>query len=255
MKILVVNDDGIASKGLLALYQAMKEFGKVTVVAPDCEQSASSHCITIDSPIRVKDHIFSDGVIGYAVGGTPADCTKIAFKKLLSEPPDIVVSGINQGANLGLSIIYSGTVSAATEGCILGVPSIAISLASFAPGGDFTLSQQIAKKLVKFVFEAGLPEDILLNVNVPPIPKSEMKGIKITTQSKSRFVEYFEHRKDPQDRSYYWLSGNVLESSYEKQLDDCVVRDGYVSVTPLKVDRTAHECMDKLKILEKDSFG
>ncbi len=250
MRILISNDDGITSPGLYALYSYMKQIGLVHVVAPEAEQSATGHAITLEYPLRVKDYAMEDGFIAHAVTGTPADCTKIALRALLPEKPDILISGINRGANLGVSVIYSGTVSAATEGCILGIPSIAISLTSFK-SVDYEVAGTFAVELVQWVFKNSLPKGVLLNVNIPAVSKEQIQGVKVTRLSRSRFEEFFDKRVDPQGRVYYWLSGNVLESSTEADLDDNANKKNYITVTPLHFDLTAKEYLDHFKAVEK----
>ena len=249
MKILVVNDDGIKSKGLYTLYKSLSFIAQVTVVAPEKERSATAHAITLEHPIRVRDYYFEDGFKAYAVSGTPADCTKIAINTILDEKPDLVVSGINQGANLGISVIYSGTVSAATEGCILGIPSFAVSLTSFEDQ-DFSYAGSFAKKVAQLVYQDGLPDGVLLNINIPSVPQDQIKGVKITNQSRTRFMEYFDKRIDPQERVYYWLSGELVKMSDDESLDSYATDKNYVSITPLQVDRTAKEYIQHLKKLE-----
>lgn len=238
MKILVLNDDGIQAPGIYALYQAMNQLADdVWVVAPDNERSASGHSITLDRPLRVKKYLFEDGFHGYSVNGTPADCAKLAIRAILDEVPDLVVSGINRGSNLGMSVIYSGTVSAATEGCILGIPSIAFSLTSFE-AKDYSAAAYFAQQIVQNIHLKSWPKDVLLNVNIPYLSQDKIKGIRITSQSNSRFIEFFDKRIDPQERDYYWLSGNMMTDETHEEHDDYLIRQSYVSVTPLKLDRT-----------------
>ncbi len=243
--ILVTNDDGIFAPGIYALWEAMREIGEVTVVAPDTEKSAVGHAITITDPIRVQQIHRKNEFAGFAVKGTPADCVKIAGRSLMKTPPDIVVSGINSGANVGSNIIYSGTVSAATEGTILGIPSIAISLNSII-GGDMTASQKVAKTVVQKVLENGLPTGILLNVNIPNIPENSIKGYRITKQGKVVFKDHFEKREDPRGKLYYWMKGEIINDN-NSDTDGFAIQNKFVSVTPIHYQLTAESFLSTLK--------
>ncbi|MCH7763594.1 MAG: 5'/3'-nucleotidase SurE [Candidatus Marinimicrobia bacterium] len=244
-KILVTNDDGIYASGIKALWEAMSEIGDVTVVAPNREQSAVGHAITVSDPLRVEEVIRANGFHGYAVNGTPADCVKIAIQALLEDKPDLVVSGINHGSNTGNNIIYSGTVSAATEGTMLDIPSIAVSLNSFEDS-DFTGAQSVAKAVVLKVFENGLSKKTLLNVNVPSIPENEIKGYKITQQGNAVFKDRFEKREDPRGNTYYWMTGKMIDPDLEIDNDQKAVSDGFVSITPIHYRLTNHDFLDEL---------
>jgi 5'-nucleotidase len=246
MDILITNDDGIFAPGLKALHKALSKIGAVTVVAPDAERSAVGHAITTVDILRVRE-VEQDGVVyGLAVSGTPADCVKIAICSLLDKKPDIVVSGINQGPNTGMNVIYSGTVSAATEATMLGVPAFAVSLASFT-SRDFGFAAQYSSGLVKKVLAEGLPGGVLLNVNIPPVTPDEIKGVKITRQGLARFTEEFHKRIDPRNRAYWWLGGELLEVEEEEGTDSAALQKGYVSVTPLHYDMTSYK---SIKIIE-----
>ncbi len=199
--ILVTNDDGIFAPGIKSLWKAMTEIGNVTVVAPENEMSAVGHAITLSDPLRVDKIGRSDGFSGYAVGGTPADCVKIGVQSILNEPPDVIVSGINLGENTGTSIIYSGTVSAATEGTMLNIPSVAVSLCTNS-NPDFSGAMNAAKIVVQKVLENGLPKKTLLNVNVPAIDSQEIKGIRVTEQGNVTYRDTFERREDPRGKIY-----------------------------------------------------
>lgn len=244
-KILITNDDGIFAPGIYALWEAMRDIGDVTVVAPDTEKSAVGHAITITDPIRVEKIHRLNGFEGFAVKGTPADCVKIAGRSLMKTPPDIVISGINSGANVGSNIIYSGTVSAATEGTILGIPSIAISLNSIK-GGDMSASKNIAIKMVKKVLEKGLPDGILLNVNVPNIPEDIIKGYKITKQGKLVFKDRFEKREDPRGKFYYWMKGEIINDT-NSDTDGFAVQNNFISVTPIHYQLTKESFLKTLE--------
>lgn len=245
-KILITNDDGIYAPGIKALVEAMKPLGEVVVVAPDMEKSAVGHAITISDPLRVTEVERDGSFFGYAVNGTPADCVKLAVKAILGYKPDMVVSGINLGPNTGINAIYSGTVSAATEGTFMGIPSFAVSLTSFVKV-DFSYSQKIAAMMAEKVMQNGLPQGTTLNINIPPLPEAEIKGILVTRQGKGKFDEFFDKRVDPFKRVYYWLSGKKMILDTEKDVDDVAVNNKYVAVTPLHYDLTDYETLKELK--------
>ena len=246
IEILACNDDGIDAPGLYALVQELRKLGTVTVVAPDKQQSAVGHAITMHYPLRVKEFKKNGKFFGYAVQGTPADCVKLAVRALLKRTPDLVVSGVNHGANTAISIIYSGTVSAATEGTILGIPSIAISLTTYGPA-DFRYAAKIARWLGEKVVAKGLPAGTLLNVNVPAHPEREIKGVLVTRQGKSIWNDTFDHRRDPNNREYYWLTGGLDEVDTELEFDQAAVRAKYVSVTPIQYDLTDDAMLSTLR--------
>ena len=243
--ILVTNDDGIFAPGIFSLWEAMAEIGDVTVVAPDTEKSAVGHAITITDPIRVEKVHRKNGFKGFAVKGTPADCVKIAGRSLMNTPPDLVISGINSGANVGSNIIYSGTVSAATEGTILGIPSIAISLNSIK-GGDMIASQKVAINVATKVIANGLPEGILLNVNVPNIQVESIKGYRITKQGKLVFKDRFEKREDPRGKYYYWMKGEIINDT-NSDTDGFALQNDFVSITPIHYQLTEESFLKTLK--------
>jgi 5'-nucleotidase len=246
MNILLTNDDGIYAEGILALRDALVEVGDVTVVAPDTERSAVGHAITISDPLRVKDAYRRMKYFGHAVSGTPADCVKIAVRSILKQKPDLVVSGINLGPNTGFSVLYSGTVSGATEGSILGIPSMAISLGTFAEP-NFTYAASFAARIAKLIHEKGLPSGTFLNINIPAVESAAIKGIKITKQGKTPIVESFEKRVDPRNHTYYWLAGEVIDLKGDEDTDILALKEGYISVTPLQWDMTQHSFMGELR--------
>jgi 5'-nucleotidase len=245
-KILVSNDDGIYSEGIIALREAMMEIGEVYVYAPHKQQSAVGHAITTHLPLRVNPYYMNGEFFGYAVTGTPADCVKLAVTTHMKEKPDLIVSGINHGSNAAINVIYSGTVSAATEGTILGIPSIAFSLTTYVDF-DFTYSKKVAKIIARAVLNNGLPPGVLLNVNIPPVTEDKIKGIKVTKQGKSRWNDYFERRVDPQQREYYWLTGTMNSFEDDEDSDIRAIQENYVSVTPIQFDLTAYDFLEKLK--------
>jgi 5'-nucleotidase len=246
MNILLTNDDGIYAEGILALRDALVEVGDVTVVAPDSERSAVGHAITISDPLRVKDAYRRMKYFGHAVSGTPADCVKIAVRSILKQKPDLVVSGINLGPNTGFSVLYSGTVSGATEGSILGIPSMAISLGTFVDP-NFTYAASFAARIAKLIHEKGLPAGTLLNINIPAVESAAIKGIKITKQGKTPIIESFEKRVDPRNHTYYWLAGEVIDLKGDEDTDILALKEGYISITPLQWDMTQHSFMDELR--------
>ncbi len=247
--ILVCNDDGIDAPGIKALAGAMDALGEVCVVAPVDEQSAVGHAITVRDPVRARAWDFeapSGEITAYAVTGTPADCIKLAVNQLLPRPPDLVVSGINRGPNTAVNVIYSGTVSAATEASILGIDAIALSLCCWE-GGDYRAAEQIASRIAAGVLEDGLPPGVLLNVNIPDCPGEAMKGMLITRQARSRWEESFSERMDPMDRTYYWLTGSFVNLDDGEDTDLEAIENGYVSVTPLQHDLTAHGLLEEFR--------
>ncbi|MFQ5649668.1 MAG: 5'/3'-nucleotidase SurE [bacterium] len=245
-KILLSNDDGINAPGLAALHRELEAMGEITVVAPDSEKSAVGHAITLSDPLRVWDYEKNGKFFGYAVNGTPADCVKIAYWALLKEKPDLVVSGINLGSNSGINAIYSGTVSAATEGTILDIPSFAVSLTTYTDP-DFDYAAGFARKLAGLVLEHGLPRGTLLNVNVPALREEEIVGVQITRQSQTTYLERYDKRVDPANRVYYWLTGKKVECEQDLEVDDFAIRNNRVSITPLHYDLTNYPYLDELK--------
>lgn len=214
----------------------------MTVVAPDAERSAIGHAITTLTPLRVKEFRRGRTLMGYASNGTPADCVKLGVGTIFERRPDLVVSGINLGANTATNVIYSGTVSAATEARILGIPSIAISLDTrIDPVWSYAAA--VGRRVAAEVLERGLPPKVLLNVNVPNLPRSEIKGIKVTRQGNSAFVEDFAIREDPRQRPYYWLAGFYENQDQDPETDSWALTNGYVSITPISYDLTAHSAL------------
>ena len=246
LRILICNDDGINAEGIVALAREIRKIADVTVVAPSTQQSAVGHAITVNYPLRAVPWRVDNDLPGYAVEGTPADCVKLGVGFLMKEKPDMVISGINHGSNTAINIIYSGTVSAATEGTILGIPSIAISLASFQ-STDFSYAAKLAGRLTLLVAEKGLPVGTLLNVNVPGIPESEIKGIMVTMQGISTWVDRFDVRRDPANREYFWLTGSMNVIDTETNTDHVAVMNDYVSITPVKYELTDRKLYDEMK--------
>ncbi len=244
--ILVTNDDGIYAPGIYALWKAMQSVGDVFIAAPETEKSAVGHAITLSDPIRVQKIKRKQDFIGYAVNGTPADCVKLAVGALMDRKPDIVISGINAGANVGTSLMYSGTVSAATEGTILAIPSIAISLGSLI-STDFNFSGKVAITMVKKVLKNGLPQGTLLNVNVPAVPENLIKGYQITRQGDLHYREGFDRREDPRGRVYYWMTGQIVEPVEQPDGDGHALSENWISVSPVHYRLTNEDFLDDLK--------
>jgi 5'-nucleotidase len=237
LRILVANDDGIDAPGLYALVQEARKIAEVTVVAPDKQQSAVGHAITMNYPLRVVPVRKGNGFFGYAVDGTPADAVKLGVKFLMKTPPDLVLSGVNHGSNTAVNILYSGTVSAATEGTILGIPSIAISLTTYQEA-DFSYAAKFATRLGRLVARRGLPDGTLLNVNVPAVPEGEIRGVRVTKQGTSKWDDTFDVRRDPANREYLWLTGRMVVTDKDTDADQIAIREKYVSVTPIRYELT-----------------
>jgi len=240
--ILVCNDDGIFARGIKNLAEVASEFGDIEIIAPDRQQSAVGHAITVSMPLRSQHFDVSPNFKGQAVTGTPADCIKLGHDQLMDRKPDLVVSGINHGSNAGINILYSGTVSAATEGTILGYPSIAVSCTDFDEEADLSGVKEAARRVIRLVLEEGLPKGVTLNLNAPSGP---LKGIKWARQANSRYVEEFEGRIDPHDRPYYWTTGRMELLEQGDDLDVNVLEQGYASLTPIQYDLTAHSYLKK----------
>jgi 5'-nucleotidase len=218
----------------------------VVVVAPETEQSAVGHAITLTDPLRVKSINRNGAFFGYAVKGTPADCVKLAINELMNPPPDLVVSGINLGANVGINVIYSGTVSAATEGTILGVPAIAVSINTFSDP-DFRPAARFTRLLVRQVKEQGLPPHTSLNVNVPAISESKIRGVRVTRQGITRFVEKFDRRIDPRENVYYWQCGSTPPLEEDGDTDASALANDCISITPIQHDLTNYDFLESLR--------
>ncbi len=224
----------------------MAKLGEVFVVAPDAERSAVGHAITTLTPLRVKEVPLENGLIGHAVNGTPADCVKLAIGAILPERPDLVVSGINLGPNTATNIIYSGTVSAATEARILGIPSMAISIGAFRDP-LWETAATYARRLAEQVLARGLPPKVLLNLNVPNLPPAEIKGVVVTRQGDSSYEERYDIRSDPRSVPYYWSAGTYRMSDVEEGTDALALERGFVSVTPVSFDLTAYDRLEEIR--------
>jgi len=246
VRILISNDDGIHAPGIATLYEAVRDLGDVHVVAPSGEQSAVGHAITLSDPIKTKRVYKNGAFFGYAVGGTPADCVKLAACALLDHRPDLVISGINLGPNAGISVLYSGTVSAATEGTILGIPSMAISINTFKDP-IWETAARVARHLAGMIRQNGLPPRTLLNVNVPNLPLAEIRGFSVTRMGESRFVETFDRRTDPRGNEYYWMDGALEQCGETRGSDLEALNQGFVSLTPIWFDLTNQAALPVLQ--------
>ena len=244
--ILITNDDGITAPGLRNLVEIMKTIGEVVVVAPDSPQSGMGHAITINKPLRLDKVEVFHNVLSYQCSGTPADCVKLAVNKVLHKKPDLLVSGINHGSNSSINVIYSGTMSAAVEGSIEGIPSIGFSLCDFNIDADFSVATHYAKIIAKQILKIGLQVGTLLNVNIPKLPLSKVKGIKVCRQANAKWVESFDERMDPHKRKYYWLRGEFVNLDSGNDTDEWALKNGYVSLVPVRYDLTAHHAIQHL---------
>jgi len=245
--ILVTNDDGITAPGIRTLISVMRELGDVVVVAPDSPQSGMGHAITVNSTLFVEQVTLSDGPQKeYSCSGTPVDCVKLAVKQILGRRPDLCVSGINHGSNSSINVIYSGTMSAAIEAGVEGIPAIGFSLLDYNWNADFEPCKAFVKRIAENVLTEGLPEGVVLNVNIPKMKKEQIKGIKICRQAKANWEEEFDKRQNPQGRDYYWLSGKFVNLDKGEDTDEWALANGYVSVVPVQFDLTAHHCIQNL---------
>ena len=246
--ILVTNDDGITAPGIAALIEVMKTIGDVIVVAPDKAQSGMGHAITINSTLRINKLNLYNVKSEYSCTGTPVDCVKFGVNKIIDRKPDLIVSGINHGANMSINVIYSGTMSAAVEGAIESIPAVGFSLLDYSLDANFTASKKIVKTVVDGVLKNGLPLGVCLNVNIPKLDYDLIKGIKVCRQAKANWVEEFDERKDPGGNTYYWLTGRF--DNYDAGNEDTDVwalDNGYVSVVPTQFDLTAHTSINSIK--------
>lgn len=246
--ILVVNDDGIHAKGLDALVEVAKKFGNVMVVAPTEGQSGMAHALTIKIPIRVHKISEMPELKIYTCNGTPVDCVKMAINRLLPRQPDLLLTGINHGSNSSSSIIYSGTMGAALEGCINGIPAIGFSLLNTSRDADFSTVQHFAEKIIPETFLNGLAKGVCLNVNIPDLPLDKIKGIKVCRQNHGIWREEFQHRTDPSGHDYFWLTGTFEDMEpHAEDTDEWALKNNYVSVVPVQFDLTAYKFLDNLK--------
>ncbi len=247
--ILVTNDDGITAPGIQALISFASEIGDVFVVAPDSPQSGMGHAITINSTLHATkiNTLDENGVkTAYSCSGTPADCVKIGLQELLDKKPDIVLSGINHGSNSSINVIYSGTMSAAIEAGIEGVPAIGFSLCDFTWKADFSQAKIFIQKIINQALENGIPNGVVLNVNIPKLSSDEIKGIKVCRQARANWKEKFDKRKSPMGKDYYWLTGEFDLLDNGEDTDEWALAEGYISVVPTQFDLTAHHAIQNI---------
>lgn len=245
--ILVTNDDGISAPGIRALVEVMQTLGDVVVVAPDKPQSGMGHAITINSTLRIEKVNIYGAKMEYSCSGTPVDCVKIAVNKILHKKPDLCVSGINHGSNMSINVIYSGTMSAAVEGAIEGIPSIGFSLCDYSIDADFTTSKKIVKSIAQGVLKNKMPKDVCLNVNIPKLKYDQIKGIKVCRQARANWIEELDERMDPSGKPYFWLTGKFENfDKGKKDTDVWALDNNYVSVVPTQFDMTAHNTIKQI---------
>ena len=246
MRVLLTNDDGVYAPGLMALRDELRKDFEVWVVAPESEMSAVGHGITLITPLRVRKVNIDREFFGLAVTGTPADCVKIGVQELMTHPPDIILSGINPGANVGVNVLYSGTVSAAAEGAFLGIRSASLSL-DVRQDPDFRFAARFSREIIRFIDRCGLKERTALNVNIPGLPADQIAGVAITRQGTARFQERFERRTDPRGEFYYWLSGETPQEEESPDSDAKALRERWITITPITYDLTCREEVARLR--------
>lgn len=245
--ILVTNDDGIAAPGIRTLIKIMNEIGDVVVVAPDNPQSGMGHAITVNTTLSCNPINVDEGPqLEYSCSGTPADCVKMASNEILNRKPDLCVSGINHGSNASLNVIYSGTMSAAVEAGIEGVPAIGFSLLDYNWDANFDACKEYVRKITMNVLKNNLPEGVVLNVNIPVLKEDKIKGIRVCRQAHGNWIEDFDKRVSPQGEDYYWLTGKFVNLDQGEDTDLWALENGYVSVVPVQFDLTAHHFIHKL---------
>jgi 5'-nucleotidase len=248
LRILLTNDDGIAAPGLAVLRAALADIGEVFTVAPERPRSAIGHAVTLHKPLRLAEVTLEDGADAWSSNGTPTDCVSLAYDVVMEGRADLAFAGINDGANLGWDITYSGTVMAAMEAAILGVPAIAVSVAvDERPASHYAPAAAFSVALARKVIAHGLPRHSLLNVNVPDLPEGELRGVAVTSQGRREYIDRIAVRNDPRDKPYYWLAGALKDGRGDEGSDIRAVRDGYVSVTPIEIDMTAEAVLPKLR--------
>ncbi len=244
--ILVTNDDGITAPGIRTLICVMNIIGDVVVVAPDSPQSGMGHAITVNATLHIEKVDIDGKQTEYSCSGTPADCVKLAVREILDRKPDICVSGINHGSNSSINVIYSGTMSAALEAGIEGIPAIGFSLLDYNWNANFEHCKFFIETIARQVLDNGLPEGVVLNVNLPNLDKKDIKGIKICRQARANWVEEFDKRTNPMGRDYYWLAGEFVNMDSGEDTDEWALENGYVSVVPVQFDLTAHHAIKNL---------
>lgn len=245
--ILITNDDGIMAPGIRHLVHYMLEIGEVVVVAPDSPQSGMGHAVTIANPLRLEKITVDGAHDEYSCSGTPVDCVKLAVNKVLHRKPDLLVSGINHGSNSSINVIYSGTMSAAIEGSMEGIPSIGFSLLDGRFDANFLYCKEHVQQIVRTVLKNGLPKGICLNVNIPAVDASELQGVKVCRQARANWEEEFDHRQDPRGKDYYWLTGRFKLHEDSQETDEWALKNNYISVVPVQFDFTAHTLIPEMK--------
>ncbi len=245
--ILVINDDGIDAPGIRSLIGTIRKMGRVVVVAPDMPRSGTGHAITVRDPLRFEQIAQENGYEEYSCNGTPVDCVKIAEMVILKGKPDILLSGINHGSNASVNVFYSGTMGAVLEGAFDDIPSIGFSLTDYSEDADFSACGEYVEDITKMVLKNGLPPGVCLNVNIPAVNRSEIKGIKVCRQARGVWKEQFDEQKDPRNISYYWLKGKFHLLDNGEDTDDWALKNNYVSVVPVHVDLTAHNAVSSMK--------
>lgn len=251
--ILVTNDDGITAPGIRALIKMMNEIGEVYVIAPDSPQSGMGHAITVDSTLFCEKVKIDDGPQSdreWACSGTPVDCVKLGVNRILPRRPDICVSGINHGSNSSINVIYSGTMSAAVEAGVDGIPAIGFSLCDFSYSADFFAAKNYIQQIVRSAIENRMKKGMVLNVNIPKLPEQELKGIRVCRQAKAIWQEEYDQRKDPRGRTYFWLTGKFVNLDSGDDTDERALEEGYISVVPIQYDMTAHDYISVVKSWE-----
>jgi 5'-nucleotidase len=250
--ILVTNDDGINAKGIRNLIEVMTELGDVWVVAPDKGQSAMGHAITVNNTIKINELKSEIAFKEYSCSGTPVDCVKLAVSELLPRKPDLCVSGINHGSNSAINVIYSGTMSAAIEAGMEGIPSIGFSLLDYSADADFSQGRAHIKQIALNVLKNSLPSGVILNVNIPAVEASQIKGSKICRQAKATWIEEFDKRLDPRGNTYFWLTGKFVNLDKGEDTDEWALKNNYISIVPVQYDMTAHHAIQDLNTWNND---
>lgn len=245
--IIVTNDDGITAPGIKALIEVARNHGEIVIIAPDKPQSGVGHAITLSSTLRINKMKVFDDLEGHSCSGTPVDCIKLAVNEIVHRKPDLIVSGINHGSNCSINVIYSGTMSAAIEGVLEGIPSVGFSLLDYSIEADFAAAKKVADKIIKSVLKRKLPKNTCLNVNIPKLSESEIMGIKICRQANANWEEKFDKRIDPSGREYFWLTGEFKNYDSGTDTDVWALSNNYVSVVPTQVDLTAYHAIETLK--------
>lgn len=245
--ILVTNDDGIFSKGIRSLFEAVQGFGDVVVIAPDSPQSGMGHAITIHDPLRLNPSVLFENVQALSCSGTPVDCVKLGIYEVMKRKPDLLVSGINHGANTATNVLYSGTMSAAVEGAMEGIPSIGFSLDSFDADADFSHAQEVVKQVVEKVLTEQMPKGVCLNVNIPNPEKGAVQGLKICRQAHAYWADRFDSRVDQFGKPYYWLSGDFMDVDMTHDTDLYWIAKGYASIVPTQFDMTSYPAIKELE--------